>query len=242
VSGAACDITDLSQLIMSTPKCAKSNSDGVVNSSDEFFPGISKIVFNPTAPPSETLVFRHYNAEEKILGRSMADWLRFAVCYWHTFRGVGLEIFGAPTIQRSWDDGSSTMENAKRRLRAAFEFMSKLGVRYWTFHDRDIAPEGADLAETNRNLDEITDLALELQQQTGIKCLWGSTATMTDHTTGRTEQGRLRIVLIVVQLTMHCLVLCCMLSVRPTYSLILVTQMAPRPTPTRTCSHTPALK
>lgn len=81
--------------------------------------------------------------------------------------------FGAPTIRRSWDDESSSLANAKRRLRAAFELMTKLGVRYWTFHDRDIAPEGKDLAETNANLDEIVDLALELQKQTGIKCLWG---------------------------------------------------------------------
>jgi len=70
--------------------------------------------------------------------------------------------------------------NAKRRMEAAFELMSKLGVRYWTFHDRDIAPEGADLAETNRNLDELSDLALSLQRQTGIKCLWG-TANLFSH-------------------------------------------------------------
>lgn len=81
--------------------------------------------------------------------------------------------FGAPTIRRSWDDESASLANAKRRLRAAFELMTKLGVRHWTFHDRDIAPEGKDLAETNANLDEIVALALELQKQTGIKCLWG---------------------------------------------------------------------
>lgn len=65
----------------------------------------------------------------------MEEWLRFAVCYWHTFRGAGVDIFGAATIQRHWDDGSQSMENAARRLRAAFEFMHKLGVKYWTFHD-----------------------------------------------------------------------------------------------------------
>jgi xylose isomerase len=140
----------------------------------EFFPNIKKIAFNPNAGPDETLVYRHYNADEIVNGRSMADWLRFAVCYWHTFRGKGLDIFGAPTIKRHFDDESPSMENAKRRLRAAFEFMQKLGVRYWTFHDRDLVGEGKDLAETNRMLDEISDLALELQKQTGIKCLWGT--------------------------------------------------------------------
>jgi len=142
--------------------------------SESFFPNILKIPYNPSASPDETLVFRHYNADEVVGGKSMADWLRFAVCYWHTFRGKGLDIFGGNTIKREWDDESPSLENAKRRMRVAFEFMSKLGVRYWTFHDRDIAPEGKDLAETNKNLDEISDLALELQKQYGIKCLWGT--------------------------------------------------------------------
>jgi xylose isomerase len=99
---------------------------------DEFFPHIGPIAFNPKAGPNDTLVFRHYNKDEVVLGRSMADWLRFAVCYWHTFRGKGVDIFGAGTIKRSWDDESNSMENAKRRLRAAFEFISKLGVQYWS--------------------------------------------------------------------------------------------------------------
>ena len=145
---------------------------------DEYFPAIKIIQYEPNAAPESTLVFRHYNASEMIRGRTMADWLRFSVCYWHTFRGKGTDIFGGATLHRSWDDESASMENAKRRLRAAFEFFQKLGIRYWTFHDRDIAPEGKDLMETNKNLDEITDLALELQRQTGIKCLWGSVQSL----------------------------------------------------------------
>jgi len=148
--------------------------------SNEFFPKIGKIPYSPNAAPTETLAFRHYNADEQIAGKSMAEWLRFAVCYWHTFRGKGLDIFGGNTITRSWDDESNSLENAKRRMRCAFEFMQKLGVRFWTFHDRDIAPEGKDLAETNHNLDEISDLALQLQKETGIKCLWG-TANLFSH-------------------------------------------------------------
>jgi len=148
-------------------------SNGVLEGTT-FFPGIEKINYVPEAGPAQTLVFKHYNAEEVVMGKSMQDWLRFSVCYCHTFRGSGLDPFGGPTISRPWDDGSETVENAKRRLRAAFEFMSKLGVKFWTFHDRDIAPEGRDLRETNSILDEVTDLAKELMDSTGIKLLWAT--------------------------------------------------------------------
>jgi len=127
------------------------------------------------------LAFRHYNAEEVIMGKKMKDWLRFSVCYWHTFRGTGSDPFGSSTIVRPWDDQSSSLENAKNRLRAAFEFMSKLGVEFWTFHDRDIAPEGKDLAETNKYLEAVVDLALQLQKETGIKCLWGTANLFSHH-------------------------------------------------------------
>jgi len=140
----------------------------------EFFAGIGKVAFNPNAGPTETLVYKHYNPEEVVHGRTMAEWLRFSACFWHTFRGTGADPFGFPTLIRPWDDGSNTMANAKRRLRAGFEFFSKMGFRYWTFHDRDVAPEGATLAETNKNLDEIADLALELQKKTGVKLLWAT--------------------------------------------------------------------
>lgn len=137
-----------------------------------FFPGIEKIVYRPDAGPTETMVFKHYDASKVVYGQTMEEWLRFSVCFWHTFRGTGADPFGFPTLMRPWDDNTNSMENARRRLRAAFEFFSKLGNKYWTFHDRDIAPEGADLAETNKSLDEMSDLALELQQKTGVKLLW----------------------------------------------------------------------
>ena len=104
----------------------------------------------------------------------MEEWLRFSVCFWHTFRGTGADPFGFPTIHRPWDDGTDTVGNAKRRLRAAFEFFQKLGVKYWAFHDRDIAPMGSTWQETNLFLDELTDLAAELQVQTGVKLLWAT--------------------------------------------------------------------
>lgn len=145
-----------------------------------YFGGIGKVPFKADAGPTETLVFKHYNPSQVVMGRTMEDWLRFSVCFWHTFRGTGADPFGFPTLVRPWDDGSNSMANAKRRLRAAFEFFTKLGVKYWCFHDRDIAPEGANLQETNKNLDEITDLALELQKKTGVKLLW-ATANLFAH-------------------------------------------------------------
>lgn len=140
----------------------------------EYFPGISKIEYKPDSKADEVLCFKHYNAEEEVLGRPMREWLRFSVCYWHTFRGTGADPFGFPTLVRPWDDGTDSVENAKRRMRAAFEFFSKLGNPYWTFHDRDIAPEGENLRDTNAKLDELVDLAEELQKETGVKLLWGT--------------------------------------------------------------------
>lgn len=85
-----------------------------------------------------------------------------------------MDPFGSATLKRPWDDGSSNMANAKRRMKAAFEFMQKLGVEFWTYHDVDIAPEGSSLEEFHKNLDEITDYAMELQKSTGIIPLWGT--------------------------------------------------------------------
>lgn len=142
-------------------------------SEEEYFPNVPKIVYkgeNSTNP----LSFRFYNAEEEIMGKKMKDWLRFSVCYWHTFRGKGSDPFGFPTMSRSYDDESNSIDNAKRRANAAFELFTKLGVEYYTFHDRDVAPEGSTLDESNQNLDEIADYLLALQKKTGVKLLWAT--------------------------------------------------------------------
>ncbi|XP_062394911.1 uncharacterized protein LOC134082893 isoform X2 [Sardina pilchardus] len=140
--------------------------------STEYFRDISKISYSQSAGAKDVLCFKHYNAGEVLHGRTMEDWLRFSVCYWHSFCGTGADPFGFPTLHRPWNEGGSPMEMAKKRLHAAFEFFTKLGVKYYTFHDRDMAPEGSTLEESNRNLDEMTDLALVLQKQTGVKVLW----------------------------------------------------------------------
>lgn len=144
-----------------------------IQTSGPYFPDIEKIKYNPNAKPDE-LAFKSYNEDEVILGKTMKDHLRFASCYWHSFRGMGADPFGSPTIVRPWDDYSSSVENAIVRMDAAFEFYHKLGVPFWCFHDRDIAPEGKDLKETNENLDKVVAHALELQKKTGLKLLWGT--------------------------------------------------------------------
>jgi xylose isomerase len=104
----------------------------------------------------------------------MADHFRFAVCYWHTFKGLGGDPFGPGTILREYNNASSEMEVAEQTMQAAFEFFTKLGVGFWCFHDRDIAPEADNLVETNKRLDQIVGLAKTLQSDTGVKLLWGT--------------------------------------------------------------------
>jgi xylose isomerase len=143
------------------------------------FPEIQKIQYE--GPQSKNpLAFRWYNADEKVEGKTIAEHLRFTVVYWHTLRGTGSDPFGAGTMVRPWDDGSSSVENAQRRARVAFEICEKLGAPYYAFHDRDVAPEGATLAESNKNFDAVAKVLKEEQARTGIKLLWG-TANMFSH-------------------------------------------------------------
>ena len=137
------------------------------------FPEVDKVRYE--GPESQNpLAFKWYNEEEVVEGLTMRDHLRFSVVYWHTFRGTGSDPFGAPTMVRPWDDGSESVENACNRARAAFEFMEKLSAPYYAFHDRDVAPEGVTLAESNRNFDAVAKVLKEEQQRTGIKLLWGT--------------------------------------------------------------------
>jgi xylose isomerase len=120
------------------------------------------------------LAFRHYSPDEKVEGKTMREHLRFAVAYWHTFRGTGSDPFGPGTMRRPWEDGTDSVDMAIQRVRVAFEFMEKLGVPYYCFHDRDVAPEGKSLRETNANLDKVAVVLKEEQERTGIKLLWGT--------------------------------------------------------------------
>ena len=139
----------------------------------EAFPGIGKIAYEGSKSKN-ALAFKHYNSQEVVAGKTMAEHLRFSVAYWHAFRNGCADQFGQPTRLMPWDDGSETVANAIDRVRAAFEFFEKLGIGFYCFHDRDVAPEGNSLAESNKNLDEVVKALAEEQQRTGVKLLWGT--------------------------------------------------------------------
>ena len=138
----------------------------------EFFKSIPKIQYEG-ADTKNPLAFRFYNPDEVIGGKTMREQLRFAVSYWHTMCAGGTDMFGAETLIKNYG-ANDPMEIAKNKAYAAFELMEKLGIDYFCFHDRDIAPEGSTLKETNARLDEITDLLEDLMKQSGKKVLWGT--------------------------------------------------------------------
>ena len=137
------------------------------------FPNVKKIQFE--GPQSKNpLAFRHYDENELVEGISMKEQLRFSVAYWHTMRGTGSDPFGPGTMLRPWEAKQDSVENACNRVQVAFEFMEKLGAPFFCFHDRDVAPEGATLAESNRNLDKVVKAIKRESKRTGIKLLWGT--------------------------------------------------------------------
>ena len=138
-----------------------------------YFPKIKKIRYE--GPDSKNpLAFKWYNEDEVVAGKTMKDHLRFSVVYWHTFRNPLSDPFGVGTAFRPWDDGSESVKNAQKRVKAAFEFIEKLGAPYYAFHDRDVAPEGKTLSASNKNLDAVAKVLKAEQQRTGIKLLWGT--------------------------------------------------------------------
>ena len=125
------------------------------------------------------LAFTHYNADEMVAGKSMRDHLRFAVCYWHAMRGTGADPFGVGCRSMPWSVADDEMQAAHQTMDAMFEFVTKLGAPFWCFHDRDIAPECDNLADTNAKLDEMIDHAERLQGATGVRLLWGTACLFT---------------------------------------------------------------
>jgi xylose isomerase len=142
-----------------------------------FFGDIGKIKFE--GPQSDNpLAYRHYDANELVLGKRMEDHLRFAVAYWHSFAWQGGDPFGGQTFERPWF--GDTMDHAKLKADVAFEMFSLLGVPFYCFHDADVRPEGANFAESRKNLEAIVDIFAAKQKQTGVKLLWG-TANLFSH-------------------------------------------------------------
>ncbi|MDY0939703.1 xylose isomerase [Priestia megaterium] len=140
-----------------------------------YFESVNKVLYEGK-DSKNPLAFKYYNPEEIVGGKTMKDQLRFSVAYWHTFTADGTDPFGAATMQRSWDryDG---MDLAKARVEAAFQLFETLNVPFFAFHDRDIAPEGSTLQETNKNLDVIVTMIKEYMQTSNVKLLW-NTANM----------------------------------------------------------------
>jgi xylose isomerase len=140
----------------------------------KYFPEVENTITYEGKDSKNPLAFRYYNPDLKIGQKTMAEHLRFAVAYWHTFKGNGADIFGGPAFNRPWYKSMNPMVQAKDTMEAAFEFFQKLGVSFYCFHDRDIAPEADTFAESCKNLEEIVQIAKSLQHETGVKLLWGT--------------------------------------------------------------------
>jgi xylose isomerase len=144
-----------------------------------YFAEIAPIRFD--GPEStRPLAFRYYDKDRKVLGKRMEEHLRFAVCYWHTFCSTGSDPFGSATFERPWMRSSDPMEAARLKAESAFDFVSKLGVPFYTFHDRDVAPEGSTPRETLDRLKAMVEELARHQQRTGVRLLWG-TANLFSH-------------------------------------------------------------
>jgi xylose isomerase len=145
----------------------------------EYFPGIGQIQYE--GPGSDNpLAFKAYDPTRVVAGKTMEEHLRFAVAYWHTFCADGADPFGPGTRRRPWSETGDAMQNARNKLDAAFEFFTKLNVPFYCFHDRDLAPEGGSVAESEANLAELVGMAKARQQASGVKLLWG-TANVFSH-------------------------------------------------------------
>lgn len=153
-------------------------SSNVFIGAKEYFPGIGQIKFEGR-DSDNPLAFKVYDAGKRIGGKTMAEHLRFATCYWHTFGNAGADPFGPGTRRFPWEKGEA-MATAEAKVDAAFEFFTKLGTPFWCFHDVDLAPDADDIGQYERNLRHMVAKAKERQAATGIKLLWG-TANLFSH-------------------------------------------------------------
>jgi xylose isomerase len=130
---------------------------------------------------TDPLAFKVYEPDRLVLGKRMEDHLRPGVCFWHSFAWPGFDMFGVGTLDRPWlSDASDPMDAARTKMAVAFEFFEKIGIPYYCFHDRDVAPEGGSFAEFRDNLDSLADDAAGYQERTGVRLLWG-TANLFTH-------------------------------------------------------------
>ena len=139
----------------------------------EFFPGIDKIRFEGK-DSRNPMAFRYYDAKKVVLGKTMAEWLKFSMAWWHTLCAEGADQFGGGTKTFPWNTSECPVQAAKDKVDAGFEFMQKMGIEYYCFHDVDLVDEGANVEEYEARLKEIVAYLKEKQSQTGIKLLWGT--------------------------------------------------------------------
>ena len=139
----------------------------------EFFPGIGKIQFEGKESRNP-MAFRYYDAKKVVLGKTMAEWLKFSMAWWHTLCAEGADQFGGGTKTFPWNGASCPIQAAKDKVDAGFEFMQKMGIEYYCFHDVDLVDEGANVEEYEARLKEVVAYLKEKQAETGIKLLWGT--------------------------------------------------------------------
>ena len=147
---------------------------------EQFFDAVGDRVRFEGPGSDNDLAFKVYDPDRMVLGKRMEDQMRIAVCYWHSFNWPGSDIFGAGTFDRPWLDADDPMAAAHRKMDAAFEFVTKLGVPFFCFHDADVAPQGDTFAESARNLEVMVDYAEKKMAETGVRLLWG-TANLFSH-------------------------------------------------------------
>ncbi len=152
---------------------ARKSKISVVTGRKEYFKNIGKIKYEGRESDNP-LAFKWYKENQKVGGKTMKDHLRFAVAYWHTFCGDGSDPFGAPTKIFPWSKSSDPIRNAKDKMDAAFEFITKMGIPYYCFHDVDLVDEGDTLIESTKRLEKITAYAATKQKESGVKLLWGT--------------------------------------------------------------------
>ena len=145
----------------------------ITTGNKEFFPGIGKIKYE--GPQSDNpLAYKWYDENRKVAGKTMKEFLRFAVCYWHTFCNTGADPFGPGTKKFPWDVAGDAVQRAKDKMDAAFEFITKLGVPYYCFHDVDVVDEGDSIKEYESRMQTLVDYAKQKQSASGVKLLWGT--------------------------------------------------------------------
>jgi xylose isomerase len=145
----------------------------ILKGNKEFFPGIGKITFEGRESDNP-LAFKYYDENRIVAGKSLKDHFRFAVAYWHTMCGTGGDPFGPGTKNFPWDARTDALDMAKDKMDAAFEFITKIGIPFYCFHDFDLISEGSSIAESEKRLQMIVDYAKQKQKDSGVKLLWGT--------------------------------------------------------------------